>query len=81
MIFYNEVILVIKFDIRSNNNILEYGFSDRIKQTFPFLFVWTIVKCQIESGNSKSPFLLRSTALLNDILPIVCKRQTYNIIQ
>ncbi|ORX80161.1 hypothetical protein BCR32DRAFT_280759 [Anaeromyces robustus] len=35
-----------------------------------------LFKCQIESGTySKSPFLLRSVALLNDIMPVVCKRQ------
>ncbi|ORX75598.1 hypothetical protein BCR32DRAFT_296805 [Anaeromyces robustus] len=33
-------------------------------------------ECQTESGTySKSPFLLRSAALLNDIMPVVCKRQ------
>ncbi|ORX85590.1 hypothetical protein BCR32DRAFT_290574 [Anaeromyces robustus] len=35
-----------------------------------------LFKCQTESGTySKSPFLLRSAALLNDIMPVVCKRQ------
>ncbi|ORX87325.1 hypothetical protein BCR32DRAFT_289439 [Anaeromyces robustus] len=33
-------------------------------------------ECQTESGTySKSSFLLRSAALLNDIMPVVCKRQ------
>ncbi|ORX84489.1 hypothetical protein BCR32DRAFT_277093 [Anaeromyces robustus] len=35
-----------------------------------------LLKCQIESGTySKSPFLLGSAALLNDIMLVVCKRQ------
>ncbi|ORX82732.1 hypothetical protein BCR32DRAFT_278643 [Anaeromyces robustus] len=37
---------------------------------------WERLECQTESGTySKSPFLLRSATLLNDIMPVVCKRQ------
>ncbi|ORX41734.1 hypothetical protein BCR32DRAFT_298722 [Anaeromyces robustus] len=54
----------------------DYGFSDRINNS-PYKMEWEcLFKCQTESGTySKSPFLLRSAALLNDIMPVVCKRQ------
>ncbi|ORX85591.1 hypothetical protein BCR32DRAFT_276141 [Anaeromyces robustus] len=54
----------------------DYGFSDRINNS-PYKKEWEcLFKCQTESGTySKSPFLLRSAALLNDIMPVVCKRQ------
>ncbi|ORX64763.1 hypothetical protein BCR32DRAFT_286869 [Anaeromyces robustus] len=54
----------------------DYGFSDRINNS-PYKMEWEcLFKCQTESGiYSKSPFLLRSAALLNDIMPVVCKRQ------
>ncbi|ORX54354.1 hypothetical protein BCR32DRAFT_295123 [Anaeromyces robustus] len=54
----------------------DYGFSDRINDS-PYKMEWEcLFKCQTESGTySKSPFLLRSAALLNDIMPVVCKRQ------
>ncbi|ORX44562.1 hypothetical protein BCR32DRAFT_298663 [Anaeromyces robustus] len=51
----------------------DYGFSDRINNS-PYKMEWEcLFKCQTESGTySKSPFLLRSAALLNDIMPIYC---------
>ncbi|ORX85348.1 hypothetical protein BCR32DRAFT_276384 [Anaeromyces robustus] len=54
----------------------DYGFSDRINN-ITYKKEWEcLFKCQTESGTySKSPFLLRSAALLNDIMPVVCKRQ------
>ncbi|ORX88083.1 hypothetical protein BCR32DRAFT_263759 [Anaeromyces robustus] len=54
----------------------DYGFSDRINNC-PYKKEWEcLFKCQTESGTySKSPFLLRSRALLNDIISVVCKRQ------
>ncbi|ORX72541.1 hypothetical protein BCR32DRAFT_297245 [Anaeromyces robustus] len=65
-------------DNRINNIVKErdYGFSDRTnncsyKKEWECLF-----KYQAESVTySKSPFLLRSAALLNDIMSVVCKRQ------
>ncbi|ORX82290.1 hypothetical protein BCR32DRAFT_292737 [Anaeromyces robustus] len=50
----------------------DYGFSDRINNS-PYKKEWEcLFKCQTESGTySKSPFLLRSAALLNDIMPVV----------
>ncbi|ORX82364.1 hypothetical protein BCR32DRAFT_292677 [Anaeromyces robustus] len=52
----------------------DYGFSDRINNS-PYKKEWEcLFKCQTESGTySKSPFLLRSATLLNDIMPVVCK--------
>ncbi|ORX70421.1 hypothetical protein BCR32DRAFT_272363 [Anaeromyces robustus] len=54
----------------------KYGFSDRINYC-PYKKEWEcLFKCQTESGTySKTPFLLRSVDLLNDIIPVVCKRQ------
>ncbi|ORX83984.1 hypothetical protein BCR32DRAFT_291655 [Anaeromyces robustus] len=61
-------------DILGNKKIVnrDYGFSDRINNS-PYKKEWEcLFKCQTESGTySKSPFLLRSAALLNDIMPVV----------
>ncbi|ORX76614.1 hypothetical protein BCR32DRAFT_296150 [Anaeromyces robustus] len=57
---------------KSSNNSINYGFNDRINNS-PYKKEWEyLFKCQTESGTySKSPFLLRSAALLNDIMPVV----------
>ncbi|ORX82731.1 hypothetical protein BCR32DRAFT_278642 [Anaeromyces robustus] len=58
-------------DILGNKIIVnrEYCFSDRINNS-PYKKEWEcLFKCQTESGTySKSPFLLRFEALLNDIM-------------
>ncbi|ORX80762.1 hypothetical protein BCR32DRAFT_280260 [Anaeromyces robustus] len=60
-------------DILGNRKIVnrEYGFNDRINNC-PYKKEWEcLFKCQIESGTYlKSPFLLRSAALLNDIMNV-----------
>ncbi|ORX80754.1 hypothetical protein BCR32DRAFT_280251 [Anaeromyces robustus] len=67
-------------DILGNRKIVnsgrDYGFSDRINSC-PYKKEWEcLFKCQTESDTySKSLFLLRSAALLNDIMLVVCKRQ------
>ncbi|ORX80788.1 hypothetical protein BCR32DRAFT_293641 [Anaeromyces robustus] len=65
-------------DILGNQKIVnrDYGFSDRINNS-PYKKEWEcLFKCQTESGTySKSLFLLRSAALLNDIIPVVCLGQ------
>ncbi|ORX82115.1 hypothetical protein BCR32DRAFT_4178 [Anaeromyces robustus] len=60
-------------DNRINNIVKGYKSSNNS----PYKKEWEcLFKCQTESGTySKSPFLLRSAALLNDIMPVVCKRQ------
>ncbi|ORX78157.1 hypothetical protein BCR32DRAFT_282568 [Anaeromyces robustus] len=74
-------------DNRINNIVKGYRSRDNIRinkpdfneisNNCPYNKEWKcLYKCQIESGiYSKSPFLLQSAALLNNIMPVVCKRQ------
>ncbi|ORX78825.1 hypothetical protein BCR32DRAFT_301343 [Anaeromyces robustus] len=56
--------------------VLPPGFNE-ITNNSPYKKEWKcLFKCQTESGTySKSPYLLRSAALLNDIMLVFCKRQ------
>ncbi|ORX81023.1 hypothetical protein BCR32DRAFT_293527 [Anaeromyces robustus] len=63
---------------RINNIVKGYKSSNniRINNISNIDILEWLFKCQTESGTySKSPFLLRSAALLNDIMPVVYKRQ------
>ncbi|ORX85761.1 hypothetical protein BCR32DRAFT_275972 [Anaeromyces robustus] len=54
----------------------EYRFSERINNCPYKKERECLFKCQTESGTYlKSPFLLRSAALLNDIMPVIYKKQ------
>ncbi|ORX78630.1 hypothetical protein BCR32DRAFT_294921 [Anaeromyces robustus] len=78
----NRINNIVKGYKSSNNSISNIDILEIMVLVIELTIVHTkkewgcLFKCQTESGTySKSPFLLRSAALLNDIMPVVCKKQ------
>ncbi|ORX78376.1 hypothetical protein BCR32DRAFT_282360 [Anaeromyces robustus] len=86
----NRINNIIKgYKSSSNNGTIVYVISifleieksepgiNEISNNCPYNKEWKcLFKCQAESGTySKSPFLLQSVTLLNDIIPVIWKRQ------